>query len=84
LVTSAYEGYGMVIVEALSAGVPVLSTDVGIAREAGAVIAQGNYADALISWLAGPRVRGVLKVGSYKDEREYVTRIRAHYAAFLA
>ncbi|MDR3547300.1 MAG: glycosyltransferase [Candidatus Pacebacteria bacterium] len=35
LVTSEYEGYGMVIVEALAAGVPVLSTNVGIAKEAG-------------------------------------------------
>lgn len=39
LVTSAYEGFGMVIVEALAAGCPVVSYDVGLAREAGAVIA---------------------------------------------
>ena len=34
LVNSSYEGYGMTIAEALSAGCPVVSTDVGIAREA--------------------------------------------------
>jgi UDPglucose 6-dehydrogenase len=39
LVTSQFEGYGMVVVEALLAGSPVLSFDVGIAREAGATIA---------------------------------------------
>jgi len=39
LVTSEYEGFGMVIVEALAAGCPVVSYDVGLAREAGAIIA---------------------------------------------
>jgi putative flippase GtrA len=38
LITSDYEGYGMTIVEALAAGCPVVSTDVGIAKEAGASI----------------------------------------------
>ena len=39
LVPSAYEGYGMVIIEAIAAGVPVVATDVGIAKESGAYIA---------------------------------------------
>lgn len=39
LVTSHFEGYGMVIVEALIAGCPVVSLDVGIAGEAGAIVA---------------------------------------------
>ncbi|RJR13829.1 glycosyltransferase [Candidatus Parcubacteria bacterium] len=39
LVTSHFEGYGMVIVEALAAGCPVVSYDVGVAREAGAILA---------------------------------------------
>jgi len=39
LVTSEYEGFGMVIVEALAAGCPVVSYDVGLAREAGAIVA---------------------------------------------
>jgi glycosyltransferase involved in cell wall biosynthesis len=33
LVSSLYEGYGMTIVEAIASGTPVVSTDVGIARE---------------------------------------------------
>ena len=57
LVTSEYEGYGMVIVEALSAGVPVFSTDVGIAREAGAIVVQPrDFTQELLHWIqSGPR-----------------------------
>lgn len=33
LLTSDYEGYGRTIIEALSCGLPVISTDVGIAKE---------------------------------------------------
>ena len=80
LVTSEYEGYGMAIVEALDAGVPVLSTDVGIAREAGAIIADGGYAAALAAWLTGPRLPGVLKLKSYANEKEYSVAVREYYA----
>jgi glycosyltransferase involved in cell wall biosynthesis len=38
LLTSFYEGYGMTLVEAAAAGCPIISTDVGIAREIGATI----------------------------------------------
>lgn len=57
LVPSRYEGYGLAIVEALAAGVPVLATDVGIAREAGAiVVAPGEFPRVLVEWIArGPR-----------------------------
>ena len=39
LCTSHHESWGASIVEALAAGVPVVAPDVGIAREAGAIIA---------------------------------------------
>lgn len=57
LVPSHFEGYGLVIVESLAAGKPVLSTDVGIAREAGAIISSAEkMSDALVSWFQeGPR-----------------------------
>jgi len=73
LVSSLYEGYGIVIVEALAAGKPVLSTDVGIAREAGAILAtEEHFADALAEWFkSGPR-EGTLKGYPYENFEEYV------------
>ncbi len=75
LVPSKYEGYGLVIVEALATGKPVLSTDVGIAREAGAIITtEENFASALAEWFkSGPRT-GQLKSYPYKDFDEYVRK----------
>jgi len=57
LVTSRFEGYGLVIIEALASGVPVLSTDVGTAREAGAITAsEALFAQELGKWFSdGPR-----------------------------
>ena len=81
LATSSYEGYGMAIVEALAAGVPVLSTDVGIAREAGAVIAKGDYANALQSWLSGSRARGALKLALYQGWEDYARKVHSFYAS---
>lgn len=81
LVTSKYEGYGMAIVEALAAHVPVLSTDVGIAREAGAIVAEGDYITALLDWFCGPRASGALSLHSYANESEYFTRVRDLYAS---
>ena len=84
LSTSRYEGYGMAIVEALSAGVPVLATDTGIARDAGAVIAQGPFAEALIAWFEGPRARGTLRLPAYESESAYFARVRALYASLAS
>jgi glycosyltransferase involved in cell wall biosynthesis len=57
LVTSEYEGYGMVIVEALLANCPVVSLDVGIAKESGAIVASraAIAAEALRVLRAGAR-----------------------------
>jgi glycosyltransferase involved in cell wall biosynthesis len=76
LVTSLYEGYGLVIVEALAVGKPVLSTDVGVARDAGAIIATlDSFAAALSQWFKdGSRV-GVLK---NVPERDFVSYVRAY------
>jgi len=74
LVTSAYEGYGMALIEALAAGVPVLSLDVGVARESGAIVVgqSKEMGRALLDWIAhGPR-KGELHNFPYQSVDEYV------------
>jgi glycosyltransferase involved in cell wall biosynthesis len=82
LVPSTYEVYGNVIIEALAAGTPVLSTDVGIAREAGAIVARANEFEQTFShWFAeGPRT-AELKGYPYASFEEYV---RAYCADITA
>ncbi len=59
--TAPYEGYGAGTVEALAAGAPVVSADVGVAREAGAIIVKSrHYSEAVIRVLEN-ETRGVLQ-----------------------
>lgn len=52
LCTSWHESFGVSIVEALAAGVPVVAPDVGVAREAGAIIAtQAELAETVVEVL---------------------------------
>lgn len=73
LLTSHYEGYGRVVIEALAAGKPVLATDVGIAREAGAIVtSEARFEDALREWFTkGPR-NGKLHGYPYTNFAQYV------------
>lgn len=72
LVPSVYEGYGNVIVEALAAGKPVLATDIGIAREAGAIVTtQDHFADALSDWFQNGPHAGALENYPYTSFEKY-------------
>jgi glycosyltransferase involved in cell wall biosynthesis len=77
LVPSEYEGYGLVIIEALATGVFVLATDVGVAREAGAHIAPHDtdgFAGELCSLLAHAQIpKGELRNYPYQNFAEYVS-----------
>jgi glycosyltransferase involved in cell wall biosynthesis len=73
LVPSVYEGYGMVVAEAHAADVPVLATDVGIARESGAMISSPEkFAEALAQWFAGTLQEGEVVQYPYTTKAEYM------------
>lgn len=60
--TSEHESWGASIVEALAAGVPVVAQDVGIAREAGAiVVSREKMSDAVLDVLKND-TKGKLKL----------------------
>lgn len=85
LVPSVYEGYGLVIVEALAAGVPVIATDVGVAREAGAIVTDvAHFSETLLTWLSdGPR-SAELKSYLYTSQEEYVKAYVADLRACIS
>jgi 3-hydroxyisobutyrate dehydrogenase-like beta-hydroxyacid dehydrogenase len=76
LVTSDFEGYGMTIVESLVAGCPVVSYDIGIAPEAGAIIASPReFASVAVETLKS-KVKGRIAF-SLPNEVEYRDMWRA-------
>lgn len=60
--TSHHESWGASIVEALAAGVPVVALDVGIAREAGAIIATNEDLVEKVIEVLRSGARGELKL----------------------
>lgn len=62
LSTSRHESYGASIIEALAAGVPVVALDVGVAREAGALIAAPNELAPVLARALQSNARGELKL----------------------
>lgn len=73
LVSSRYEGYGLVIVEALAAGKPVLSTDVGAARDLGAIVVPPEeLGEKMVEWFQHGEREGHLRGYPYQNFDEYV------------
>lgn len=83
LVTSDFEGYGMVIVEALAASLPVVSYDVGIAHEAGAIIASREDMAPRAAAVLSEGRKGVLAI-TLPSEAEYRDLWRAEIGNALA
>lgn len=85
LVPSKYEGYGLTIIEALAAGKPVIATDVGSAREAGAIVTtEDQFTTTLGTWFVdGPR-SGRLTSEAYLSFDDYVARYVADIVACTA
>lgn len=82
LVPSHFEGYGLVIIEALASGKPVLSTDVGIAREAGAIITTpGKFSDTLAQWFQDGAREAKLLNYPYSDFDGFVSAYVADLAS---
>jgi glycosyltransferase involved in cell wall biosynthesis len=78
--TSQYEGYGLVLVEARRMGLPVLSTDVGVAKEVGARISslQGMAAALEDEIQKGRRREEPLSL-QYHTMKEYSAAIRQQW-----
>ena len=76
LVTSLYEGYGMNMVEARIAGIPVVAPDVGVAKEIGAYIAKEYTTDSMSQMLiqlhSGSLPKSKEYQYPYKDKGEYL------------
>lgn len=82
LVTSDYEGYGLTIIEALASGLPVLATDVGIAREAGAFITnRNNITENIIKYIENNSIsRAAFDMEyMYKNKQEYLEKIKQSF-----
>jgi glycosyltransferase involved in cell wall biosynthesis len=84
LVTSDYEGYGMTIIEAFTSGLQVLSTDVGIAREAGAIITErDNIAENIVKYIEiedKTISRPPLDMGyPYKNKEDYLDKFKQSF-----
>lgn len=74
---AAYEGYGLVLAEAARAGLPIISTDVGVAKEAGALIVAPTalaIAMGLTAALKHPPVSQMPPIATEDDYLHTLTR----------
>lgn len=73
LSTSPAESWGASIIESLAAGVPVVAPDVGVAREAGAIIEDRAHLARAVFAVLRDRPRGVLKI-AFLDREAWATK----------
>lgn len=77
LSTSKAESWGASIVEALAAGVPVVAPNVGIAKEAGAVVASRDQLAAAVVGVLRAGTRGQLKLPMLTKEQWAAAWVRS-------
>jgi len=79
--SSLYEGYGRTLVEALAAGTPVLSTDVGVAAETGVDMFTSNeeLKEKLYSYISGGGENQTLIGYPYKNEEMYLLGLKSSW-----
>lgn len=75
LSTSPHESFGASIVEALAAGVPVVSLDVGVAREAGAIVVPPGDLASAVARVLREGAHGLLKL-DLSDAQDWAMRWR--------
>lgn len=85
LLTSNYDGYGMVLAEAAAVGLPIVSTDVGIAREvAGAKVVpvadRGAVVNALVEQIKNPQKTEIADTYTYQ---KYLEKIKEGWEACI-
>lgn len=73
LSTSVHESWGASIIEALAAGVPVVAPDVGIAKEAGAVVVRRPDLANTVARVLADKPQASLKI-AFLDREEWVKR----------
>lgn len=78
LQTSFYEGYGLSLMEAVVAGCPVVSTDVGVAKEVGVSVVSSNpkeIASVITEKLSAPAALISTEMKLIESENDYVKQI---------
>ncbi len=84
ILVSKYEGYGLVLAEAAHFRLPIVATDVGIAREVGAVITEPtvpDLADNIIKVLTHPS-RFQTKIDLI-DQNQYLNHLQTFWYSHL-
>ena len=68
LSTSRYESWGASIVEALAASVPVVAPDVGVAREAGAIVVSRDKLAEAMTKILNNNIKGELRINLLSEK----------------